>query len=782
MPDAAPPALPPYEGASELREQHARLLEALDHAMADGAGADAAAAAVRRIEPALREFLQRAAATGVYLEAMKERTACQALIDYWVSSLAQVGVQAPATRLARFDASQLPDLSDKPCPYVGLEAFRSQEFFFGRDADVAALREQLACSPLLVVLGASGSGKSSLIMGGLLPALAADASARLRVAPIVIPGHDILLRLAESLLQLAGGDASAAAAEGDALLAEPARINALLGPDAPPTLVVVDQFEEIFTLEDEAPRVAAAAALAAMLQAGRGHRVIVTMREEFRSRLVQLPALTPYLDRAWYSMRPMGYAELREAVERPAAKVNLQFEAGVVDDLVKKVLGQPAALPLLQFTLRELWNRRDRNRITREVYARVGDPLNALREAADGFFEAQAPQTQDEIKRVLLELVRVDELLEAYRQPVPLSQLLGAGRANTREVLLLLAEHDYVRVWADEDDPIVEVKHEALIRNWPRLVGWIDEKRVQRRQRLALTQTAQRWAASGRPREGLLTGWQLQEASRLGDLSELESEFVRASEQEIDRAQREREAALQREAEEANARAQRERVINRRLKIGWAVTGLLLAVNAALFYWQRLRLQDMAVLAEAQRRTAMDLSEAFNMQSLKAAELERQNEALRRQYDYLDQLFARQLRQAVAPQLAAVPAAAAKGGVAPAAQTPLTVYIHISEEDQRSRAETIRRELAQLGIRAPGVERVPTRLKSTEVRYFRPEDRAGAEEVRRLLSQYLAVGDIRVEFVRGYEDKVRGRQYEIWFGPGAFGAWTAVAPPAASRP
>jgi hypothetical protein len=777
MAEAVAPPLPPFESASELRSQHARLLEALDQAMADGAQAEAAA--VRRIEPALREFLERTAATGVYLEAMKERTACQALIDYWVASLAQVGVQAPATRLARFDASQLPDLNDKPCPYVGLEAFRSEEFFFGRAADVAALREQLARSPLLVVLGASGSGKSSLIMGGLLPALAADASARLRVAPIVIPGHHVLRRLAESLLQLAGRDPAEAPAAGEALLAEPARVNALLEPQPPATLVVVDQFEEVFTLDDEAPRVAAAAALAALLEAGRGHRVIVTMREEFRSRLVQLPALAPYLDRAWYSMRPMGYAELREAVERPAAKVNLQFEAGIVDDVVKKVLGQPAALPLLQFTLRELWNRRDRNRITREVYALVGDPLNALRESADGFFEAQAPQTQDEIRRVLLELVRVDELLEAYRQPVPLSQLLGAGRANTREVLLLLAEHDYVRVWADEEDPIVEVKHEALIRNWPRLVGWIDEKRLQRRQRLALTQTAQRWAASGRPREGLLTGWQLQEAARLGDLSELEAEFVRASEQEIDRAQREREAALQREAEEANARARRERAINRRLRIGWAVTAVLLAVNAALFFWQQQRLQDMQRLAEAQRRTAMDLSEAFNLQRLKAADLEKQNEALRRQYDYLDQLFARQLRQAVAPQIAAahaLPPAAAKGGAATA--TPLAVYIHISDESQRSRAETIRKELAQLGIRAPGVERVPTRLQSTQVRYFRPEDRPGAEEIRRLLGQFLAVGDIRVEFVKGYEDKAGSRQYEIWFGPVAFGAWTAAAPAA----
>src|SRR6185436_20666039 len=125
------------------------------------------------------------------------------------------------------------------------------------------------------------------------------------------------------------------------------------------------------------------------------------------------------------------------------------FQPGIVDDLVKKVLGQAAALPLLQFTLRALWDNRDRNRITWEVYTKVGDPLTALKTSADDFYDGVAPQTQDEIKRVLLELVRVDELLEAYRQPVPKSRLLLAGKANTAEVIRLLAENDYVRVTED---------------------------------------------------------------------------------------------------------------------------------------------------------------------------------------------------------------------------------------------------------------------------------------------------------------------------------------------
>ena len=764
MPENPPVApRPPFESASELREQHAKLLEALDRALEQATGEDAETAALRRIEPPLREFLERAAATGVYLEAVKERTACQALVDYWVSSLARAGVQAPATRLAKFDATQLPDLNDKPCPYVGLEAFRSHDFFFGRDEDTRALIAQLEKAPLLVVLGASGSGKSSLILGGVLPALGApDARPALRIAPVVVPGNNVLLCLAEAVLQVGGATGANAAAEAGAVLTEPRHLATLLGTQAPATLVVIDQFEEVFTLADAAARDAAAAALAALLESDRGHRVILTMREEFRSRLVQLQALTPYLDRAWYSMRPMGYAELRAAVEQPAAKVNLQFEAGIVDDLVKKVLGQPAALPLLQFTLRELWNRRDRNRITREVYDRVGDPLNALKSSADGFCEALAPQTQDEAKRILLELVRVDELLEAYRQPVPKSELLRAGKADTEDVLKLLADNDYVRIAEGDGDPIVEVKHESLIRNWPRLVGWIDEKRVLLRQRLALTQTAQRWDERGRPSEGLLTGWQLQEATQQSDLSELEREFVEASAAELDRTQREREAALQREAQAARELARRERRARIKVTYGLGIALLLLVINGVLF-WNASRKQealarraeDMAQLAAAQRRSAQELAQTAEAQKA-------ENDKLREQYEYLNRLFVKQVQQAVAPQ-----------SHLPSTQL-VTVYIHISNEEQRPRAEAIQQELAKLGIKAPGVERVPARLQSTQVRYFRPADRLGAQEIKRLLSEYLAVGEIETPLIKGFETKVPGRQYEIWFGPEAFGGGYGV--------
>jgi hypothetical protein len=766
-----------FESASELRDAHARLLDALDHELGDDGSPAAEAAALSRLEPRIRDFLERGAATGVFLEEVKERTACQVLLDYWVSSLAQAALGAPPARLAAFDGDRLPDLKDKPCPFVGLDAFRGREFFFGREADTQALAQQVLETPLVVVLGASGSGKSSLVMGGVLPALAeTKEGTALRIAPTVVPGNAVFSHLADAALQASGRAGESASQLGARLRADPAELVALTGgQSAPATLITIDQFEEVFTLCDAAERDALAASLASLLEAGRGHRVLLTMREEFRSRLVELRSLARFLEKGWYSMRPMGYEELRAAVERPAALVNLQFQSGIVDDLVKKVLGQPAALPLLQFTLRTLWDQRDRNRITWEVYRQVGDPLNALRSSADRFYEALAPQTQDEARRILLELVRVDELLEAYRQPVPRSRLLQAGKANTADVLRVLADNDYLRVSADgaAEDPIVEVKHESLIRNWPRLVTWIDEKRIERRQRMALTQAAHRWVASGKPAEGLLTGWQLEEAKRQPDLSDAEREFVEASAEQVDRAQREREAALRREAEQERAVASAERKLRRRTTVALVVVVLvLLGVGLAALRLRddaselqreaaQLELEAARLAEEAYRQGELAEEQAQRARDLEreAAEQKQRFEALKREYD---RLFASQVKQAVAP-----------GGHITSDLTT-TIYLHISDEGQRPRAKDIAQQLALNDIVVPGIQRVPVSVRSTQVRYFREADREGAQKIKGFLSAYLGVRRVEHLLIPGFEDKVRSRQYEIWFARDAFAAAPAT--------
>jgi len=129
-------ATTPFESGTELREVHACLLEALDTELGQDTSAEAEQAALARLEPKIRQFLSRGSATGVYLEDIKERTDCQMLLDFWASSLSQSGTHTLASRLANFDGTQLPDLNDKPHPYVGLNAFQDPTFFFGREADI----------------------------------------------------------------------------------------------------------------------------------------------------------------------------------------------------------------------------------------------------------------------------------------------------------------------------------------------------------------------------------------------------------------------------------------------------------------------------------------------------------------------------------------------------------------------------------------------------------------------------------------------------------------------
>ncbi|MDH5540504.1 MAG: hypothetical protein OEY03_13975, partial [Rhizobacter sp.] len=177
-------------------------------------------------------------------------------------------------------------------------------------------------------------------------------------------------------------------------------------------------------------------------------------------------------------------------------------------------------------------------------------PLAALARFADGFYDGLLRERKDEVERILLELVRIDRMLEPYRRPRLRSELLAGGSPRTPEVLALLERQDFVRITptADGMDAAVEVKHEALLRNWPRYIDWINGKRERVRQRIALSEAAQRWFDGGcSATEGLLGAWQLKEVERLADLSPLETRYMQASAEAADRERIAREDALRRQ-------------------------------------------------------------------------------------------------------------------------------------------------------------------------------------------------------------------------------------------
>lgn len=516
-----------------LREAHAALLDQEE------------AEPLTALRPAILNFVARAEATGALLDVEADRRAAQSLLSYWTTQLYRSGDLTTRAVLAPFDPALAPELPNEPQPYRGLAEFAEadQALFFGREAQVADCVRRLATERLLAVLGPSGSGKSSLVRAGLISALKAGAlpgSAAWGYPPPLVPGSSPMAALTRLL--------SAAMGEGDQ-----------------PWVVVVDQFEEVFTLADRAEGEAFAARLLAFVRApGARHRLIITLRSDFETKLATLPELQTALLPAIERVRPLTGAELRRAIEEPAARVGLKFEEGVVTALMEDVLGEPAALPLLQFTLQQLWERRERNRVTRAVYRELGGGRQALQNAADRFFEkGLLPEEREVARQIFLRLVRPGEGLEVTSQRLRRVELFGKAyntELTNRVLDKLVREARLLKQTQGEapEDTQVEVAHEALVRNWPTLVGWLEDERENVRARNRLRDQARRWQAERDP-SLLWRGRELERAEAYDDLSELEGGFVQASRAEAERAEREKEAARQKELADARQLAHTER-------------------------------------------------------------------------------------------------------------------------------------------------------------------------------------------------------------------------------
>jgi hypothetical protein len=235
-------------------------------------------------------------------------------------------------------------------------------------------------------------------------------------------------------------------------------------------------------------------------------------------------------------LTPLDAGELREAIEKPAELVGLKFEEGLIDKLINDVLGEPAALPLLQFTLLKLWEHRERNRITQQAYKKLGGGRRALSNSADEFYNKLIPEDQVTCKRIFLKMVRPTEGLEVTSSRIPLKELDQIGEASDRveRVLKKLIEARLVRQTEGNitNDTQVEVAHEALIRNWHQLMEWLEDERDSLRQRLRLRIAAEQWQEQKRDKSFLLRGIGLEEALRYKDLNQTEIEFVKRSSQQ----------------------------------------------------------------------------------------------------------------------------------------------------------------------------------------------------------------------------------------------------------
>jgi WD40 repeat protein len=615
----------PFPSLAALRVAHAELLK---RSQRDGPtpGVIARASA----------FIHRGVTTGALLDDENERDAAQSLLDYWSTIILRAGQDAPDALIADFDPNQAPEIPDEACPYLGLDPFneRNRETFFGRRRLVEWLVQKLASQPMLALVGPSGGGKSSLIRAGLIPALkdgALPGSSEWRYFPPFAPGAEPLTSLARQLRRRLGvrwlGNRGGAdpieglvqmlqpaeeiAALAKKLREQPSYLAEALAGTGEPVVMIVDQFEELFTLcEDDGARDAFVAAMLSLLeQQSLRHLLILTMRSDFESFVATSPALQSWFERTRVQLMPLTAVELREAIEKPAELVGLRFEAGVVDQLIHDMLGEPAALPLLQFTLLRLWSERDRNRVTWEAYRKVGGGRQALARSADDLFNKLIPEDQVTARRILLRIVRPGEGLEITSNPVRRETLYRAGEARDRvdRVLEKLVQARLVRL--TEGDTLssaqVELAHEALVRNWPTLVQWLEDERAAVAMRRRLEAKATEWVRLGRGTAGLLDERQLAEAQRWLESAEAAylgydpalPELVKASEAALESA---REAELRHAQELAESRwiqAEQNRQLAEALRV------------------QKEQAEQLAAAAQEQAEQSRQLAEAAQVQA-----------------------------------------------------------------------------------------------------------------------------------------------------------------------
>ena len=420
------------------------------------------------------------------------------------------------------------------CPFKGLASFEpvDADYFFGRERLVAQLVARLVGVGFLGIVGPSGSGKSSVLRAGLLPALAGG----------VLPGSGgwrrLLLRPGERPLEelrrvLVSGAKDPVTEALDTLPA-----NARL-------LLAVDQLEELFTAcRSDAERAAFADILVRAAADPDGRAVVVVaVRADFYGRFAAYPGMAELLGANNVLVGPMQASELRRVVELPAGRVGLSVEPELADALVDDVEGEPGALPLLSTALLELWRKRQDATLTLAAYRESGGVHGAVARLAEDTYARIPDDRQPIVRAIMLRLVGEGESDSPVRRRAPLAELDLERNEGVADVLAVLADSRLVTV----SEGSVEVAHEALLREWPRLSEWIEEDAEGRRLRRHISQAATEWDAAGRDQGELYRGARLAAAldwtaDHALDVNELEREFVtesrEASEQETKRVRR----------------------------------------------------------------------------------------------------------------------------------------------------------------------------------------------------------------------------------------------------
>lgn len=528
--------------------------------------------------------------------------------------------------------SSIAAMQEKPLnPYKGLRPYQQSDarYFFGREDLAADMLLRLQKYPFWALIGASGSGKSSVINAGLLPAIRQSSSVNQWHTMTIFPGAHPMSELESALFrsgtvnqqqihQALWSDHRGLMRAGDLLIQ-----NQLL--------LIVDQFEEIYTVTQKTEE--RDHFLAVLYEAATNPhsqvRVLIVLRTDFYDRLLQDAKWSLLLSEHTLIVPMMSALELERAITGPAARAGVSLEDRLVPLLIGEVLERPGSLPILEYTLAELFDHQQNNMLTVEALHQMGGISGALTHRANCVFADADPETQTLIRQIFSRLITLGEGTECTRRRTLQSEIFSLSKDWERSHNIIETFSKYRILTLDYDartrQPIVEIAHEVLIREWALLKTWTQEYQQAIRLQRFLALAASEWEASSHnpgyllPEARLL---QFQEWEQLSAIQLTPSEytFLRASrnaqenQQTAERLRREREFRLE----------TRSRNILHQLLLGAAVTIAMLILLSALLLVQRSTIQkqrDDAQAAqqaqEAQAEQAQSFALAAHAQLLK---------------------------------------------------------------------------------------------------------------------------------------------------------------------